>query len=151
FDFSGNRGNPSPSATSSVNAVRYSQDDFCNAIQQNCGFYGKAFMRGVFTLEGALGDSWSWSAYIQHSNSRIKENIANPVQVRINNALDAVRVTSGNVGASGLPIGSVQCRGLLNPATAAAVPAAAPGFGITTAGELAGCVPFNPFGDGAIT
>jgi len=151
FDFSGNRDNPSPSSTTSVNAVRYSQDEFCDAILQNCGFYGKAFMRGVFTLDGTIGDAWVWSAYIQHSNSRIKENIANPIQVRLNNALDAVRITSGNVGTSGLPIGSIQCRGLLNPAVAAAVPAAAPGMGITTAGELAGCVPFNPFGSGEIT
>ncbi len=81
--------------------------------------YHKAFMRGVFTLDGMIGDSWTWTAYIGHSNSRIKENIANPVLMRFNNALDAVRVTSGNVGTSGLPIGSIQCRGLLNASQSA--------------------------------
>jgi outer membrane receptor protein involved in Fe transport len=151
FEFSGNRQNPSPSSTVGVNAVQYSQDEFCEAIMQNCGFYGKAFMRGVFTLDGTIGDSWTWTTYIQHSTSRIKENLTQPIQQRLNNALDAVRITSGNVGTSGLPIGSIQCRGLLNPSTAAPVPAAAANFGITAAGELAGCVPFNPFGLGEVS
>ena len=151
FEFSGTRPTTSPSGDTSLQAMKYSWDDFCNSIYQNCGFYHKQFYRGSFALDGAIGDSWTWNAYIGHSVSRIKENIANPVQVRFNNALDAVRVTAGNVGTSGLPIGSIQCRALLNPATAAAVPAVAPTFGITTAGEAAGCVPFNPFGDGNVT
>ena len=151
FEFSGNRPNPSPSSTQSVNSIDYGYDEFCDGLLQNCGFYHKVFTRGTFQLEGALGDSWTWTAYIGHSASRIKENIANPVQVRFNNALDAVRVTSNNVGTSGLTVGSVQCRGLLNVTNANAVPSTANAFGITTAGELAGCVPFNPFGDGEVT
>jgi outer membrane receptor protein involved in Fe transport len=149
FEFSGNRDNPSPSSLQSVDSVDYNQDEFCQAIQQNCGYYNKAFMRGVFTLDGTLGDDWTWTAYIQHSNSRIKENIASPIQARLNNSLDAVRITSGNAGTSGLPIGSIQCRALLNPGLAAAIPANS--FGITAAGELAGCVPFDPFGTGALS
>jgi outer membrane receptor protein involved in Fe transport len=151
FEFSGNRPNPSPTSTSSVSSIKYGYDEFCDGILQNCGFYHKVFYRGAFTLEGVIGDSWSWSAYIGHSVSRIKENIANPVQVRFNNSLDAVRITSGNVGTSGLAIGSIQCRGLLNIANANAVPSTAGAFGITTAGELAGCIPFNPFGEGEIS
>jgi len=151
FEFSGTRPTTSPSGDTSLQAMKYSWADFCNSIYQNCGYYHKQFMRGSFQLEGAVGDSWTWSAYIGHSVSRIKENIANPIQARFNNALDAVRITSGNVGASGLPIGSIQCRALLNPALATAVPATAGEFGITATGEAAGCVPFNPFGDGEIT
>jgi iron complex outermembrane receptor protein len=151
FEFSGNRPNPSPTSTSSVDSIKYGYDEFCDGILQNCGFYHKVFYRGAFTLEGAIGDSWTWSAYIGHSVSRIKENIANPIQVRFNNSIDAVRVTSGNVGTSGLAIGSIQCRGLLNIANANAAPSTAAAFGITTAGELAGCVPFNPFGEGEIS
>src|SRR5690606_1843106 len=80
-----------------------------------------------------------------------KQNIVNPLVGRFNNAFDAVRVTSGNVGTSGLPIGSIQCRALLNPGTASAVPAAGLANGFTNAGEAAGCVPFNPFGTGEIS
>jgi outer membrane receptor protein involved in Fe transport len=156
FDFSGNRQNPSPTSSSSVDAVDYNSNEFCEAILQNCGFYGKAFMRGVFTLDGVIGDSWTWTAYIGHSNSRIREKIANPVQMRLNNALDAVRITSGNVGTSGLPIGSIQCRGLLNSGQSATFSNAsqeafAGTFGITRASELAGCVTYNPFGTGEIS
>ena len=27
--------------------------------------------RAVFTLDGAIGDNWSWSAYYQHSESHL--------------------------------------------------------------------------------
>jgi hypothetical protein len=103
-------------------------------------------MRGVFTLGGSLGDDWAWNAYIQNSDARIKQNVANVFTNRVYNAMDAVRITSGNVGTSGLPIGSIQCRGLLNAATAYNPPGNS--FGITRATEIAGCVPFNPFGNG---
>jgi outer membrane receptor protein involved in Fe transport len=156
FEFSGGRPNPSPSATDSVASIPYSYDEFCDTIYQNCGFYHKAFMRGVFTLDGVIGDSWTWTAYIGHSNTRIKENVANPVFMRFNNALDAVRVTSGNVGTSGLPIGSIQCRGLLNASQSATFnnatqEALAATYGFTRATEVAGCTPFNPFGLGEVT
>ena len=151
FNFEGNAPNTSPSSASSLQSIKYTYDEYCDRIMQNCGRYHKQFYRGSFQLEGSVGDSWTWSSYIGHSVSRIKQNIVNPVQGRFNNALDAVRVTSGNVGTSGLPIGSIQCRALLNPATAAAVPDRGQSFGFTAAGEAAGCVPFNPFGDGEIS
>ena len=149
FEFSGNRPNPSPSSENGTyqNSIDYGWDARCNSVYQNCGWANKAVMRGVFTLEGSLGDDWTWNAYIQNSDVRIKQNVMQAFQSHTNNALDAVRVTSGNVGTSGLPVGSIQCRGFLNIAVASAAPVNT--FGITTAGELAGCVPFDPFGDGA--
>ena len=155
FEFFGNRQSTSPSGTDSVASVDYNWDDRCNSVGQNCGYYHKQLMRGVFTLEGVMGDSWAWNSYIQWGQARVKENIANALQSRFNNALDAVRVTSGNVGTSGLAIGSVQCRALLNPLTVNPI---ATGqfstadserlFGITALGELTGCSPVNAFGDG---
>jgi outer membrane receptor protein involved in Fe transport len=151
FEFSGNRPNGSPSGTAINSAVDYSWNGMCNAVYRNCGWGNKAIMRGVFTLEGSLGDDWTWNAYIQNSEMRIKENVIQVVQQRVNNALDAVRITSGNVGTSGLPIGSIQCRALLNPSVlGSSVPAAAASGGITTASEVTGCVPFDPFGEASV-
>ncbi|MBV9550158.1 MAG: TonB-dependent receptor [Alphaproteobacteria bacterium] len=169
FEFSGNRENTSPSASNGVgvynDATKFTWQKKCAALYNNCGWANKVVQRGVFTLDGSLGDDWTWTAYIQNSEARIKENVLQVIQVRVNNALDAVRVTSGNVGTSGLPIGSIQCRALLNPSqsTLSATPSAATGvtgiagqvpansLGISTAGELTGCVPFDPFGNGEIS
>ena len=153
FEYSGNRPNPSPTSNNGVyqngSSDQFTWDERCSALYQNCGWSNKVVMRGVFTLDGSLGDDWTWSAYIQNSDARIKQNVQQVFQGRVNNALDAVRVTSGNVGTSGLPVGSIQCRGLINGATAY-VPNAN-SFGISSAGELAGCVPFDPLGDGAVS
>ncbi|MBV9548926.1 MAG: TonB-dependent receptor [Alphaproteobacteria bacterium] len=169
FEFSGNRENTSPSATNGVgvynDATKFTWQKNCASFYHNCGWANKVVMRGVFTLDGNLGDDWTWTAYIQNSDARIKERVMQVISVRVNNALDAVRVTSGNVGTSGLPIGSIQCRALLNPSqsTLTNTPSAATGvtgiagqvpsntLGITTAGELTGCVPFDPFGNGEIS
>lgn len=148
FEYSGNRPNTSPSSSEGLtnSAINYSWDAKCAALYNNCGWANKVMMRGVFTLEGSLGDDWAWNAYIQNSDVRIKQNVQQVIQQRVNNALDAVRITSGNVGSSGLPIGSIQCRGLLNSSYAAGVGANT--LGISAAGELQGCVPFDPFGNG---
>jgi len=148
FEFSGNRPNPSPTQINDYRQVKYDMATYCAAIYQNCGWYNKALMRGVFTLEGALGDDWSWNAYIEDSQIRVKENIQNVLSNRVANALDAVRITSGNQGTSGLPIGSIQCRGLLNPALASQPTALQISFGYTAAYDIVGCVPFNPLGQG---
>jgi iron complex outermembrane receptor protein len=151
FEFSGNRKSTSPSARDTLNSIDYGYDEFCDAFFQNCGFYHKQFIRGTFALDGSVGDSWTWNAYIGHSASRIREQIASPITARFNNSFDAVRVTAGNVGTSGLAIGSIQCRALLNSTYTSGVPAAAGPQGITPAGELAGCAPFNPFGNGEVS
>jgi len=86
--------------------------------------------RGVFNLEGGIGDSWSWNAYYQHGASRVLTLVTNNVYTpNYNLAIDAVRVSAANVGASGLPIGSIACRSSL----------ADPGNG---------CQPLNLFGTG---
>ncbi len=63
------------------------------------------------------------------ANARCCTN--NSLTPRYNFAIDAVRVTPTNVGASGLAVGSIQCRALLQGNAAAA-----------------GCQPLNVFGTG---
>lgn len=86
--------------------------------------------RAVVSLDGELGNDWSWTAYYQKARVRTKTNVISNVQFsRYNLAVDAVAVTSANVGASGLPIGSIACRSTLtNPTN--------------------GCQPLNVFGHG---
>jgi iron complex outermembrane receptor protein len=90
----------------------------------------RQLFRGVLNFEGSLGDSWSWNAYYQHGESRVHTLVTNNVYTpNYNLAIDAVRVSAGNVGASGLPIGSIACRSsLTNPAN--------------------GCQPLSLFGSG---
>ncbi len=86
--------------------------------------------RGVFSLDGEIGESWTWGAYYQHGESVTELNGLNNQQPsRYNLAVDAVRVTSANVGASGLPIGAIVCRSQLTTPTN-------------------GCSPLNVFGVG---
>ncbi len=101
-------------------------------------------MRGVFSLDGVIGDSWTWNSYIQTGTTRIRQfSPENAISARVNNAQDAVRITSGNVGTSGLPIGSIQCRGVLNPALAQHTRNSA---GVAVADDITGCAPMDPFG-----
>jgi outer membrane receptor protein involved in Fe transport len=117
-------------------------DNLCEAIGVPCSYASKALMRGVFSLDGTIGDSWTWNSYLQWGATRIHQySPSNAINARFNNAQDAVRITSGNVGTSGLPIGSIQCRGLLNPALAqktANLPAGDD--------DISGCAPLDPFG-----
>ena len=93
----------------------------------------RQFYRGVFSLDGALGSDWSWNTSYQHSETHLHEHY-NSIQITQNyaNAVDSVFVTAGNVGTSGLAIGSVACRS-------------------TLANPTNGCVPLNPFGLNVIT
>jgi len=90
----------------------------------------RQLFRGVINLEGSLGDSWSWNAYYQHGESRVRTLVTNNIYTpNYNLAIDAVRVSAANVGISGLPIGSIACRSsLIDPAN--------------------GCQPLNLFGTG---
>jgi len=104
----------------------------CQTIGQVCVTNSRQMVRGVFTLEGAIGDDWSWNAYVQHSGVRERQIVRNePLNANLAFATDAITVTAANVGASGLPIGSIQCRAILqgNPAAA-------------------GCAPLNVIGEG---
>ncbi len=93
----------------------------------------EAFADGLWTtigLEGSLG-SWRWDAsYFISRNEELVRNNFNPQNERAFAAIDAVRVTAANVGTSGLPIGSIQCRVLLT----------------SSASRFPGCVPLNLFG-----
>ncbi len=90
----------------------------------------RQLFRGVFSLDGSIGDNWSWNAYYQHGLARVRTVVVNNVnKANYNLAADAVQVTAGNVGTSGLAIGSIACRSTLaNPAN--------------------GCQPLNVFGVG---
>jgi len=96
-------------------------------------------MRGVFTLEGTLGDNWSWNAYYEHSETRITIHVANDAETaNLTAAQDAVTVTTANRGTSSLPLGSIVCRSSL-PGQAAVVVA-----GVTA---QSGCIPLDIFGN----
>ena len=78
-------------------------------------------MRGVIGARGDLGGSWNWDAYYQYGRNDFRNRVFNN---RINrnffNAIDAVFDDDGNI----------VCRSTLTD----------PGNG---------CIPFNPFGNGA--
>jgi outer membrane receptor protein involved in Fe transport len=104
----------------------------CNNLGTPCLKLNRTLTRGVFTLEGSLGSDWSWQAYAQHSQVRERQTAAqDSFGPHYNYAIDAIKVTAANRGASGLPIGSIQCR-----ARVLGDPGAA------------GCVPLNIFGNG---
>jgi iron complex outermembrane receptor protein len=89
--------------------------------------------RAVFTLDGAIGDNWSWNAYYQHSESHLYQ-VYHQITITQNlaNAADAVTVTAANAGKSGLVPGTVACRTTLtNPTN--------------------GCSPLDLFGTGVVS
>ncbi|HJR55724.1 MAG TPA: TonB-dependent receptor [Rhizomicrobium sp.] len=152
FDFSNNRVGPYQGTAPvngsghfglSANPNIWTMANVCSAIGEACGNYARVYNRFSAQLDGTLADSWNWSAYIAWSGLRQRQTTPNNAMLtRLNNALDAVRITSGNQGTSGLPIGSIQCRGLLNAAALA---------GATAQDDLAGCVPINHFGFGNVS
>jgi outer membrane receptor protein involved in Fe transport len=84
--------------------------------------------RAVFTLNGALGGDWSWTAYAQTGQMREQESEpGDALNTNYNAAVDAVVVTAANRGTSGLAIGQITCRTTLTAPTN-------------------GCVPLNIFG-----
>jgi len=121
-------------ATTSTNNLDMRNNVSYNAFQNTIGIpvnvVNRELMRGVFSLDGALGDNWSWNAYAQHGGVRIRSTPTHTViKDRMLEASDAVRVTNANVGASGLTVGSIACRSsLTDPAN--------------------GCQPLNVFGEG---
>jgi iron complex outermembrane recepter protein len=70
-------------------------DNSLGAEQQSLGIpvssNRRQLFRGVFSLDGSLGDDWSWNAYYQHGESRVHTVILNNVlKSNYNNAVDAV-------------------------------------------------------------
>jgi iron complex outermembrane recepter protein len=91
--------------------------NFVNALGTPQTQSVRQLYRAVFTLDGAIGDNWSWSAYYQHSESHLYE-VYHHIQITQNyaNAIDAVTVTAANAGKSGLVPGTVACRTTLTAA-----------------------------------
>ena len=106
-------------------------------------YNGREVTRGVFSLDGTIGDDWSWSAYYEHSTANIYiHSPNNNITANITAAQDAVTVTTANRGTSTLPLGSIACRSSLpgQKAVAGAQPGCVPldvfGYGVTSAGAL---------------
>ncbi|MGZ3272812.1 MAG: TonB-dependent receptor plug domain-containing protein [Caulobacteraceae bacterium] len=89
--------------------------------------------RGVAGFKGDLGHGWTVDGYYQYGQDRYQQRRSSDLIIpNLNLAVDAVTVTAGNVGASGLAVGSIACRSTLtNPTN--------------------GCVPINLFGEGSVT
>ena len=109
------------------------QDFAANSIGMGINYSNRQLLRGVFTLEGTIGDDWSWNAYVQHSQVReVQKDPQDLLSANLLNAIDAVVITTANQSTSGLPIGSIQCRS-------------------TIANPSNGCAPLDLFGTGNIT
>jgi iron complex outermembrane receptor protein len=93
----------------------------------------KDYSGGLSGKFGVGEKDFTWNAYYQHGTTSYERHVPNdPVNINIFNAMDAVRVTAANQGASGLAIGSIVCRtSLSNPAN--------------------GCVPMNVLGPNLYT
>jgi outer membrane receptor protein involved in Fe transport len=118
-----------------MNTSNLTMSNLCGSVGQPCNTNNRALMRGVISLDGKLGDDWSWNAYVQHGGIRERQHLYNNTSTtRYNFAVDAVRVTPTNVGSSGLPVGSIQCRALVAGNAAAA-----------------GCQPLNTLGTGVVS
>lgn len=87
-------------------------------------------IQGTVGAKGSLG-ALKWNAYYLHGRT-VQDNavLNDEITANFNAGIDAVKVTSANVGTSGFAIGSIVCRSsLTNPTN--------------------GCVPFNVFGEGS--
>ncbi len=106
----------------------------------------RQLMRGVFTLDGTLGDNWSWNTYYQHGTARVHLHVLNNViNKNYANAVDAVRVTATNVGTSGLPIGSIACRSTLTSPANGCQPLDVFGVGVASQAAINYIITQNDF------
>jgi outer membrane receptor protein involved in Fe transport len=117
-----------------VNALTPAQRALVPANGLAIGYMGNDFGPGVIDtwsttsrllagVRGSFGATWKWDAFVQSGRNVADQTIAN-----INNnanfgrAIDAVQVTSANVGSSGLQIGSIACRSTLAAPTNGCAP-----------------------------
>ena len=82
-------------------------EQFGNAVGTPVEITNRQFYRGVFSLDGALGNNWSWNANFQHSETHLHEHYTS-IEITQNyaNAIDAVFAPAGERGKSGLAIGT---------------------------------------------
>ncbi|MES2292288.1 MAG: TonB-dependent receptor [Pseudomonadota bacterium] len=98
----------------------------------------RQLFRGVFNLDGSLGENWSWNAYFEHGQSRVHTVVINNVYTpNYNLAVDAVRVTAANAGTSGLPVGAVVCRSSLTDPANGCQPLDLFGIGVASPNAIA--------------
>ncbi len=86
----------------------------------------------------ALGRDFKWDGYVQHGvtqTNEIARDITNNNKLAL--AQDAVFVTPGNVGGSGLAVGSIACRSTLTAPTNGCVPLDRLGIGVASPAALA--------------
>jgi outer membrane receptor protein involved in Fe transport len=105
--------------------------NFQNAIGSPEAESVRQLYRAVATLDGAIGDNWSWSAYYQHSESHLFEFYPH-IEITQNyaNAVDAVTVTAANSVGTGLIPGTIACRTTLAAPTNGCVPLDVMGIGV---------------------
>lgn len=97
----------------------------------------RSLLREVATLSGSFR-GWTWNADVQHSKVERHTHLpVDPVIANYNLAIDAVRVTAANVGASGLPVGSIVCRSRLSTPNNGCVPLNVLGVGVASPEAIA--------------
>lgn len=102
-------------STTNANNVDIAAGD--DPTDQGIGLWGtrvtRELKRAVFGLDGSFR-GWNWNIDLQRSETYRHTAVKrNPIVARYNQAVDAVRVTAANAGASGLAIGSIVCRSRL--------------------------------------
>jgi outer membrane receptor protein involved in Fe transport len=129
-----------------VNVHNFTPNDAALSLGIPVNREWRQMTRGVFSLDGTLGEDWGWNSYYQYGiNKTALRVIANTLlsgtggaSGRVDLASDAVTVTAANVGTSGLALGSIACRSVTADPTVSAVNRAA---GV-------GCKPLDVFGIG---
>ena len=101
--------------------------------------------RVVLGVGGKFAEGWSYEVALNYGRFEEETNIINNYnRQRLLLAMDSTRDASGNI----------VCRSKIDPAAAVAYrnPGTSVAFAnATLAGDIAACVPLNPFGDGSIT
>jgi len=96
----------------------------------------RQLMRGVFTLDGSIGNDWSWNAYYQHGEVKVALRVINNTLTgRLNQAADAVVDPS---------TGGIVCRSTLTDPTNGCVPLDVFGTGVASQSAISW---INSYGD----
>jgi outer membrane receptor protein involved in Fe transport len=94
-------------------------------------FLERTLKRGVLTLEGDLGGTWSWNAYYQRGEVIFyQETTNNHINANYNLAVDAVAAPAGN--ALGVAAGTPVCRSTLTNPTNGCSPLNIFGYGVAS-------------------
>ncbi len=122
-------------SNNNVGGAYQSLSQLASTLGGTVNFNYRRLERGVFSLDGKIGDNWTWNAYYQAGEVFVNTDAINNANYNLqSNAINAVYVTPGNVGASGLPVGSITCASNLLPAG--------------SAGATSNCAPLNILGNG---